>query len=205
VPFQVIPRERAFYDLLEEAAANVVEGARELYALAMDLPNGRVHRDRVESIEHAGDDVTHRIMALLNRTFVTPFDRSDIYELASSLDDVLDAAHAVSDLLVLHGITEPLPQFRQQCAVLVDASDAVARAVGGLRALSRSGRTLIENTRLERDGDHVFRRGVAELYSGDYKAMDVLKWRDILEQIEWAIDRCEDVANTIESILVKYA
>jgi predicted phosphate transport protein (TIGR00153 family) len=205
VPFQVIPRERAFYDLLEEAAANVVEGARELYALAMDLPNGRVHRDRVESIEHAGDDVTHRIMALLNRTFVTPFDRSDIYELASSLDDVLDAAHAVSDLLVLHGITEPLPQFRQQCAVLVDASDAVARAVGGLRALSRSGRTLIEITRLERDGDHVFRRGVAELYSGDYKAMDVLKWRDILEQIEWAIDRCEDVANTIESILVKYA
>ena len=108
MPFQVIPRERAFYGLFEEAAANVAEGARELFALATDLPNGREHRDRLEAIEHAGDDLTHRIMALLNRTFVTPFDRSDIYELASSLDDVLDAAHAVADLLVLHRITEPL-------------------------------------------------------------------------------------------------
>jgi predicted phosphate transport protein (TIGR00153 family) len=205
VPFQVIPRERAFYGLFEEAAANVADGARELFALAADLPNGREHRDRLEAIEHAGDDLTHRIMALLNRTFVTPFDRSDIYELASSLDDVLDAAHAVADLLVLHRITEPLAAFRQQCAVLVDAADAVSRAVHGLRALAPSGRTFVDITRLERDGDHVFRRGVAELYAGDYKAMDVLKWRDILEQIEWAIDRCEDVANIIESILVKYA
>jgi predicted phosphate transport protein (TIGR00153 family) len=205
VPFQVIPRERAFYGLLEEAAANVGEGARELYALATDLENGARHRDRVEDLEHVGDDLTHRIMALLNTTFVTPFDRSDIHELASSLDDVLDAAHAVADLLVLHGITEPLPPFRQQCAVLVDAAEAVSRAIRGLRSLAPSGRTLVEITRLERDGDHVFRRGVAELYAGDYKAMDVLKWRDILEQVEWAIDRCEDVANIVESILVKYA
>jgi uncharacterized protein len=106
---------------------------------------------------------------------------------------------------VLHGITEPMPAFRQQCAVLVDTAEAVSRAIHGLRSLAPSGRTLIEISRLERDGDHVFRRGVAELYAGDFKAMDVLKWRDILEQVEWAIDRCEDVANIVESILVKYA
>ena len=205
MPFQVIPRERAFYGLLEEATGNVLSGARELLALVNDLSNGELHRGRVERLEHAGDDVTHRIMALLNTTFVTPFDRSDIHELASSLDDILDAVHAVADLLVLHGISEPLPQFRQQCAILVDATEAVGRAVGGLRSLSQADRSLIEITRLERDGDHVFRRGVAELYSGDYRAMDVLKWRDILEELEGAIDRCEDVANSVESIIVKFA
>jgi uncharacterized protein len=205
VPFQVIPRERAFYGLLEEAAANVVEGARALLDLVNDLPNGAEHRARVEAIEHAGDDVTHRIMELLNTTFVTPFDRSDIHELASSLDDILDAAHAVADLLVLHQIEEPLPPFRQQCAILVDAAETVAGAIGGLWSLRASERVLVAITRLERDGDHVFRRGLAELYAGDYRAMDVLKWRDILEQLEWAIDRCEDVANVVESILVKYA
>ena len=205
MPFQVIPRERAFYGLLEEAAANVLEGSRELLALTSDLTNGSVHRERIEAIEHAGDEITHRIMALLNTTFVTPVDRPDIHELASSLDDVIDATHAVAELLVLHKIQEPLPQFRQQCKVLVDACDAVCRAVRGLRSMSQPDHALLDVARLERDGDHVFRRGVAELYSGDYRAMDVLKWRDILEQVEWAIDRCEDVANTVESILVKFA
>jgi predicted phosphate transport protein (TIGR00153 family) len=205
VPFQVIPRERAFYGLLEDAAENVVRGARELLALTGDLGAGPAHRARIETIEHDGDDLTHRIMELLNRTFVTPFDRQDIHELASSLDDVLDAIDAVADLLVLHRIEEPLPQFRQQCAILVEATEAVSRAVRGLRTLMSTDRTLLAMTRLERDGDHVFRRGVAELYSGDYRAMDVLKWRDILEQLEWAIDRCEDVANVVESTLVKFA
>lgn len=205
MPFQVIPRERAFYGLLEEAAGNVLAGTRELLSLATDLRNGREHRQEIEALEHAGDDVTHRIMALLNTTFVTPFDRSDIFELASSLDDILDAVHAAAELLVLHKIEDPLPQFRQQCAVLVDASEAVRRAVIGLRSWAPMDRALVQIKRLERDGDHVYRRAVAELYSGDYRAMDVLKWRDILEQLEWAIDRCEDVANTVESILVKYA
>ena len=205
MPFQVIPRERAFYGLLEEAAGNVLDGTRELLSLATDLHNGKEHRESIEALEHAGDDVTHRIMSLLNTTFVTPFDRSDIYELASSLDDILDAVHAVAELLVLHKIEDPLPQFRQQCAVLVDASEAVRRAVVGLRSPASMGRALVQIKRLERDGDHVYRRAVAELYSGDYRAMHVLKWRDILEQLEWAIDRCEDVANTVESILVKYA
>lgn len=203
--FQVIPRERAFYDLLEEAAAGVLQGARELLALSQDLSAGNGHRQRIEEIEHAGDELTHRIFALLNTTFVTPFDRSDIHDLASYLDDVLDAVEAVADLLVLHRIAEPLPQFRQQVSVLVDAVESVGRAVHGLRSLAPADRAIVEILRLERDGDHVYRRAVAGLYSGDFKAMDVLKWRDILEQLEWAIDRCEDVANTVESVLVKYA
>jgi len=141
----------------------------------------------------------------LNTTFVTPVDREDLYELASALDDVLDAEHAVADLLVLHRIAEPLEQFRQQADVLVGATDAVGRVVRGLRTLTPSPRVMSEIVRFERDGDHVYRAGVAALFSGDFGAMDVLKWKDILEQMESAIDRCEDVANVVETITVKYA
>jgi hypothetical protein len=108
VSFRVIPRERAFYGLLGQAAAGVLEGARELLELAGDPAGGAARRARIEELEQAGDDLTHRIFALLDTTFVTPFDRSDIHELTSSLDDVLDAIEAVADLLVLHRIEEPL-------------------------------------------------------------------------------------------------
>jgi uncharacterized protein len=205
VIFQVIPRERAFYDLLERAADGVQAGARELLDLSQDPAHGEAQSARIREIEEASDELTHEIIGLLNRTFVTPFDRGDIHELASSLDDVLDAVEAVADLLVLHRIQEPLPQFRQQVAILVDATEAVGKAVRGLRSLAPPHRILVQITRLERDGDHVYRRAVAELYSGDYRARDVLTWRDLLEQLEHAIDRCEDIANTIESIHVKYA
>lgn len=203
--FQVIPREREFYDLLERAADRVHEGAQALLDLADDPASGAEQGARIHRIEEASDQLTHEIIEMLNHTFVTPFDRADIHELASSLDDVVDAADSVAELLVLHRIDEPLPQFRLQVAILVDATDAVARAVRGLRSLSGPNRIIVEILRLERDGDHVYRRAVAELYSGEYSARDVLAWRDLLEQLEQAIDRCEDIANTIESIHVKYA
>jgi hypothetical protein len=205
VTFRVIPRERAFFDLLERAADGVEAGARELLDLSQDPAHGDAQSARIRQIEEASDELTHQIIELLNHTFVTPFDRGDIHELASTLDDVLDAVEAVADLLVLHRIQDPLPQFRQQVAILVDATEAVGKAVRGLRSLAPPNRILVQITRLERDGDHVYRRGVAELYSGDYRARDVLAWRDLLEQLEHAIDRCEDIANTIESIHVKYA
>lgn len=203
--FQVIPRERAFYDLLERAADGVHEGALALFDLTRDGPPDVGLSARIHGIEEASDELTHEIIELLNHTFVTPFDRADIHELASSLDDVLDAVDAVAQLLVLHNIEQPLPQFRQQVSVLVDATGAVGRAVRGLRSLTSPNRIIVEILRLERDGDHVYRRAVAELYSGEYRARDVLAWRDLLEQLEQAIDRCEDIANTIESVHVKYA
>jgi uncharacterized protein Yka (UPF0111/DUF47 family) len=125
--------------------------------------------------------------------------------MASSLDDVLDAIEAVADLLVLHRIEEPLAPFRLQIDVLVLATEAVAAAVRNLRSPQASDRSWNEIVRREREGDHVYRRAVADLYSGDYRAMDVLKWKDILAQIEQAIDRCEDIANTIESVVLKHA
>ncbi|HEX9124370.1 MAG TPA: DUF47 family protein [Actinomycetota bacterium] len=205
MPFQVIPRERAFFDLLEQAAEGVVAGARELRELVGDFGHAEEHGRRIRDLEHEGDDLTHRMLAMLNTTFVTPLDRHDIHHLASSLDDVLDAQEAVADLLVLHRIEEPIPHLRLQTEVLVGATEAVARAMGALRSPRAADRAWIDIIRLEREGDHVYRRIVAELYSGNYRAMDVLKWRDIVEAIEHAVDRCEDIANTIESVVLKHA
>jgi len=205
MPFQVIPKEHAFFDLFQQAAANVVEAAKELAALTEDLSEGESKAGRIKTLEHEGDELTHRILALLNTTFVTPFDRADIYRLASRLDDVLDAAEAVSDLLVLHRIEDPLPELHQQAGVLVRATEVMEKAIGQLRSLQGLNGYLVEVNRLENEGDRVYRKTVARLYSGDFKAMDVLKWKDLVDQMEEAIDGCEDIANTIESLALKHA
>jgi uncharacterized protein len=205
MPFQVIPRELAFFDLFDRAAAGVVKGVVELGALLEDLGDAERHALRIRDIEHEGDDLTHQIVALLNTTFVTPFDRSDIHSLASSLDDVLDSVEGIADLLVLLRIEKPLPQFGQQVEVLQHAVTWVGVAVRDLRGLHGVESACAEIKRAEREGDWVYRRGVAELYAGDYGAMQVLMWKDLLEQAEVAVDRCEDIANTLESVALKYA
>jgi predicted phosphate transport protein (TIGR00153 family) len=205
VIFQVIPRERSFFDLLERAADTAAIGAQELADLVDDTDNAAAHSARIQELEHDGDDLTHQIMATLNITFVTPFDRQDIHDLASSIDDVLDGQEAVADLLVLLHIDEPLTHLCQQADVLVRATKAVARAVRGLRSIGEVDRLRADINRLEREGDRVYRRAVADLYSGEYKAMDVLKWKDILREMEGAIDSCEDIADVIESIALKQA
>ena len=201
----MIPRERVFYDLLEQAAVGVAVGARELADLVEALPDATRQHQRIRDLEHEGDDLTHRIMATLNTTFVTPFDRQDIHRLASTLDDVLDAIEAVSDLLVLHRVEEPLPALRQQAGVLVQITKAVAREVRHLRTLSSVERDWSDINRLEREGDRIYRRATADLFSGDHPAIEVLKWQDIIDQVEDAIDRCQHISNTMESIALKYA
>jgi uncharacterized protein Yka (UPF0111/DUF47 family) len=205
VPFQVIPRELAFFDLFDRAAAGVVRGVVDLGALISDLPGAERHAQRIRDLEHEGDDLTHQIIALVNTTFVTPFDRKDIHSLASSLDDVLDAVEGLADLLVLLRITDPLPHFVQQVEVMARATTAVGVAVHDLRGLKVVEAALSEIMRAEREGDWVYRRGVAELYSGEYKPMDVIMWKDLLHGAEMAIDKCEDIANTLESVVLKFA
>jgi len=203
--FQAIPRERIFYDLLEQQAETAERGAEELDALLGDLPNGAEHAAKIRDLEHDGDELTHRVMATLNTTFVTPFDRKDIHTLASSLDDVLDALEAVSDLLVLHRVVTPPPFVVQQTAILVRITEGIVGAVRDLRTLTGVGRDRVEVSRLEREGDRVYRRAVAELYSGDHEPIEVLKWKDIVDQLEDAIDRCQHISNTVESIALKLA
>ena len=205
MPFQAIPREQSFFELFQRAADNVASGARELATLASDLGDAEAAGARLRDIEHQGDDLTHRILETLNTTFVTPFDREDIYRLASGLDDILDATEAVGDLLVLHRIEEPLPELGQQAGVLVRATEVISKAVSRLRSLRDLNGYLVEINRLENEGDRVYRKTIARLFSGEFRAMDVLKWKDILDQMEEAVDGCEDIANVIESITLKHA
>jgi predicted phosphate transport protein (TIGR00153 family) len=204
VPFQVIPRELAFYDLLNQAARNVAKGARQLIALVDDVPAVSEHAARLRAIEHDGDELTHDIISLLNQTFVVPIDRHDILRLASALDDILDHQEAVGDLLELLPIETVFPSFRPLVDVLARTCDATVRAVGDLQTLRSLPPDIAAIKREEREGDFVYRRAIAELYDGDYRSLEVLMWKDLLYQVESAIDRCEDVANQIESVVAKF-
>ncbi len=203
--FQILPRSENFYDLFERAAANLAETAQLLLKLLIDYRDPEAAHAEIRQREHEGDEITHQIMRALNTTFVTPFDREDIHRLASAVDDVLDGIEAVADLLVLHRIESPLPEMRQQAEVLAQAADQTHQAMSRLKSFTGLEPYWVEINRLENEGDRIFRKTVANLFSGDFKAMDVLKWKDLVDQMEAAIDGCEDVANALESIVLKHA
>ena len=200
---RLIPREESFFDLFEEMALKVQQGADALLDLLQNYSDLDRKAGRVLDIEHEGDELTHEVMRRLNTSFITPFDREDIHRLASNLDDVLDHIEATAEYLQLHKIEQPLPQMVQLAQTLATASAITASAMPGLRKMKNLESYWIEINRLENEGDRAYRRTIAELFSGDYKAMDVLKWKDIIEEIETAVDRLEDVANTIEGIVLK--
>jgi uncharacterized protein len=202
---KIIPREEGFYDLFEKDAANLTDSARLLQKLLQDFRDPESAHAEIRQREHEGDEITHQIMRALNTTFVTPFDREDIHRLASGIDDIVDGIEAVADLLVLHRIEQPLPEMQQQADILARSADQCQQALAGLRRMSGLDQYWVEINRLENEGDRVYRQTVARLFSGDYKAMDVLKWKDLVDQMEAAIDGCEDVANTLESIVLKHA
>ena len=201
--FRLIPREESFFDLFELMAQKVQLGADALVELLDDYADIDRKAGRVLDIEHEGDEVTHEVMRRLNTTFITPFDREDIHRLASSMDDVLDHIEASAEYLQLHRIQEPLPQMKSLAQTLALAAKITAESMPHLRKMKGMENYWVEINRLENEGDRFYRRTIAELFSGDYKAMDVLKYKDIIEEIETAIDRLEDVANTIEGIVLK--
>ena len=200
---KLIPREEAFFDLFEELAAKVAQGAEALRELLVNYDDLDTKVGRILDIEHEGDDLTHEVMRRLNTSFITPFDREDIHQLASNLDDVLDHIEAAAEYLQLHKIKEPLPQMLRLTETLAEAARTTSSAMPKLRKMKDLEDYWIEINRLENDGDRAYRRTIAELFSGDYKAMDVLKFKEVIEQIEQAVDRLEDVANTIEGIVLK--
>ena len=202
---RLVPAEQSFFDLFEEMADKVHQGADALLDLLKDYVDLDRKAQRVVDIEHEGDEITHQMMRSLNTTFVTPFDREDIQELVSNLDDVLDHIEAAAEYLQLHKIEEPLPQMIKLTETLAQATRRTAEAIPGLRKMKDLAPYWVEINRLENEGDRYYRRTIAELFSGDYKAMDVLKFKEIIEEIEQGIDRLEDVANTIETIVVKHS
>jgi predicted phosphate transport protein (TIGR00153 family) len=203
--FRLIPRDESFYDLFVRQAEVLVQGAEVLADIASSFENVASKAGRLHDIEHEADEVTHEIMRRLNSTFVTPLDREDIHELASSMDDILDHIDAAADLLVLHKIEEPIPEMKAQADLLVRASVTTLEAMRTLPQFDKLEAHGVEINRLENEGDRVHRQATADLFSGDYKAMDVLKWKGIIDELEAAMDEVEDVANTLEGIALKQA
>jgi hypothetical protein len=200
---RLTPRDTSFYDHFTAAGANLVAGARLLQdglAPGADRP---AMAKQMRDIEHANDEVTHTVMRQLNSTFVTPFDREDIYRLASKLDDVLDHMEAAADLVVLYDIGE-LPEETQRVVdVLVRATQVTADALPGLRKMKDLAEYWIEVNRLENEADQLYRRTVARLFSGQYDALTAMKLKDLADELEAAADALEDVADTVETIAVK--
>src|SRR3954464_2980344 len=183
---------------------NLVTGAKLLKELLGAAPEDRkAIADKMRAAEHAGDEATHAIMRELNETFVTPFDREDIYRLASSLDDVMDCMEAAVDLVVLYQIEELPPEVADQVDVLERAAELTAEAMPQLRSMRDLSEYWIELNRLENQADQVYRRLLAGLFTGGNNAITVMKLKEVVDELEAAADAFEKVANTVESIAVK--
>ena len=200
-----MPRDESFFELLVRQAANVEAGAAALFDLVTAFEDVPKKASRMRDLEHEGDEITHEVMRRLNTVFVTPLDHEDIHQLTSTLDDVLDHMEAAADLLVLHKIESPLPEMKAQADVLVRATRTTTEAFETLPKYKKLSQFWVEINRLENEGDRIYRQATADLFGGDFKAMDVLKWKDIIDELEKAIDKLEDVANSLEAIALKQA
>jgi len=208
VKFSLMPKQEKFFDLFEESACNVVKASRALKEMVdtWEFVESRVAE--ITELEHAGDTITHQIMAQVHRTFVTPFDREDIAALAHSLDDVIDLVHAAADAMLIYKIDQPSQRARELADIIVQAAAEVERAVCGLRRRSDLKKILercVEINRLENMADRVFRSTMAELFEDAADLAQVIKWREIYEHMEGATDRCEDVANVLVGVALKHA
>ena len=197
------PVDTTFYDLFTESAQHLVVGAA---LLAEMLSDTAVHDDvaaRMRQAEHEADETTHALFKRVNSTFVTPFDREDIYRLGSGLDDVMDMMDEVVDLILLYEVKVLPPELSQQVDVLQRCAELTAAAMPGLHTPQKLEEYWIEVNRLENTGDKNHRRMLAKLFSGEFKTIEVLKLKDIVEALERAIDKFENVANIVEQIAVK--
>ena len=206
---RIFPREESYFDLFDAVAANVAESARLLLDMVEDFVDPEMKAKRLVECEHEGDQLTHAILSRLNQTFITPFDREDIYALVAGLDDVVDAIEAAADMLVLHRVAEPLPAVVEQARLIEQASRLTAEGLRHLRHLEQEPLRSywIGINELENQGDRLYRHARADLYNfeGEHPARFVLLWKDIVEQLEEALDGLERVAHTVESIVLKHA
>ena len=201
-----LPRDEKFYDFFEKCAQQVVQGAVQLEELLRNFSDVRVKAKQIKDIEHEGDLITHDTIESLNRTFITPFDREDIHDLITSLDDVLDYIEACAERLFLFKIDKTTEEAILISGILVKAVKQLEQAVCQLRRLKDADSILkhcAEIDRLENEGDYLNRAPVAKLFEADNNPLEVIKWKEIYETMENAIDRCEDVANVLEGIALK--
>jgi len=206
VVFSFLPRDTEFFDLFDHTARVVHTTAKAYAQLASDYKNREKHVAEIRKLEHDGDDAVHAALGKLDTSFITPFDREDIHALLSRMDDVIDEIDAAAKRFTLYSIPEPTPWMEKQTDILVRATALVVEAVKGLRDLRRPGdlqKKIVEIHQLENDGDDLNHSAVAELYATATDPILVMKWKEVYDFTERAIDRCEDIADTIEGIILK--
>jgi predicted phosphate transport protein (TIGR00153 family) len=206
VRFRFRPNDESFYEFFTSAADNLVRGTELLSELAVPGANIQSISERLGDVEHDSDKITHDVYNKINSTFITPFDREDIYRLASTLDDVMDHIEAAGNLVYLYGLTK-LPALPREMHDLVQVLDQQARVTADMMPRLRSMKDLkehwVEVNRLENDGDKAYRMLLVRLFSGEYDALSVLKMKEVADELEKACDAFEHVANTVEQIAVK--
>ena len=204
----LIPREKKFFALFEQGTQNAVKIAQQLKDLVYIWENVKERVGVINDLEHQGDAITHQIFEQLHRTIITPFDREDIALLAHSLDDVIDFIHAAADAMLLYKVERPTHRAKEMVDIVVQAVGEVERAVSEIH--DRIGRKqllkrCVEINRLENMGDSVYRSAMAELFDDSADFAGLIKWREIYKHMESVIDRCEDIANILEGVAIKYA
>lgn len=204
--FNLLPKDTVFFDLFEGLSRLAIDASKHLKELASHFPEIADDTQRIRQAEHDADQLAHSALERLDRTFITPFDREDIHVLVKELDDIIDNVDALAKRFTLYHVDQMAPMFLKQCDVLIQATTVLSSAVGMLRKtlkLSDLSDKLIEVHRLESLGDDNHHAAISDLYGGHYEPMHVMKWKELYEYVENAIDGCEDVTNTIERIVLK--
>jgi uncharacterized protein len=202
---RILPREEGFHNMFVELAENVCTAAKAMVAMLEDFSNPAAAAERIKDLEHANDTITHNLIKKLNQTFITPFDREDIHELASKIDDVLDLTDAAASRLVTYRIEKIRPGVVDLARSLKEATEELVAAVKVLEKRDHVLDHCIEINRLENEADRLCRNLIANLFEQEKDPVQIIKWKEIIEVLEIAADKCEDVANVIETITLKNA
>ena len=202
---RIIPRETKFFELFAEIASNVTDGARLLRDILQNFNDVELQVEKLKSIEHRGDDMTHAIITKLNQTFITPFDREDIHRLASSLDDVLDFVNSAGQRLVLYKIRSAPESAAQLATLIVRQTEELTQAVSLLEKNKHVLEHCVEINRLEDEADRVCRMAIANLFDHEKDPIALIKMKELFEVLENATDKAEDAANVLEAVVVKSA
>jgi len=200
-----MPHDQDFFVLFQKQAENVVVGAQAFVNMLEHYTGVPEQVQSIKAIEHAGDEITHHIFRKLNQTFITPFDREDIHELGSTMDDVIDLVDAAASRFVLYRVSRVRPGTVELCKVLAAATVELNEAVHAMQSPDKALHRVIEINRLENESDRICRTLIAQLFEEEQNPVEIIKWKEIFEVIETAVDKCEDVSNVIESVILKNA
>jgi predicted phosphate transport protein (TIGR00153 family) len=200
-----IPHDGDFFVLFQKQAENVVVGAHAFVQMLEHYTGVPEQVQRIKAIEHNGDEITHQIFRKLNQTFITPFDREDIHQLCSTMDDVIDLIDAAASRFVLYRVTQVRYGTLELSRVLAAAAVELKEAIHAMESPDKALHRVIEINRLENESDRICRTLIAQLFEEEKNPVEIIKWKEIFEVIETAVDKCEDVSNVIESVILKNA